>query len=400
MSRVVLCVQNMGVPDDPRVWREACSLAAAGHGVTVVAPRTGAAPRRERIDGVDVVRYRNVAASGIVGQLVEVVSGFVGTVRSVAALRRHGVIDVLHVANPPDTLFPLGWWLRRDGTRFVYDQHDVAPELAAAKLGRHVALERLLRALEQASCRAAHLVIASNNSSRRRLIGDGVAPAKITTVRLGPAIVDVAEGTTAGADGGLRGGDGSSGHRRRARRGVRRRRRGNTRPIRLLLIGRGEAVPELRRRITDLGIADTVTWTGWVPRAEVHERLRTATVGVSPDVDDPYTRLCTMIKVSEYLAAGLPAIVADLPENRATAGDAAAYFRAGDVDDLATRLEEVLFDGARRRAMAEAAARRAPALVWDASAVRLLAAYDHLLAGAPAVEGEQHIGETTTAGAR
>ena len=73
-----------------------------------------------------------------------------------------------------------------------------------------------------------------------------------------------------------------------------------------------------------------------------------ATVGVSPDVDDPYTRLCTMIKVSEYLAAGVPAIVADLPENRATAGDAAAYFRAGDVDDLADRLEEVLFDPRRR----------------------------------------------------
>ena len=176
MTRVVLCVQNLGVPDDPRVWREARSLEADGHDVTVVAPGSGNDARRERIDGIDVVRYRGISGRGIVGQVAEVVAGFVGTASAVIGLRRRGPIDVLHVANPPDTLFPLGWWLRRTGTRFVYDQHDAAPELAAAKLGRHVVLDRLLRSLERASYRTADLLITSNNAGRRRAIADGVAP--------------------------------------------------------------------------------------------------------------------------------------------------------------------------------------------------------------------------------
>ena len=143
VTAVVLCVQNLGVPDDPRVWRRGpCRSPPTGHDVTVVAPRTGGAPRRERIDGVDVVRYRSIAGGAAsLGQLAEVAAGFVGTAcRRAAVCDAPRPIDVLHVANPPDTLFPLGWWLRRTGTRFVYDQHDAAPELAAAKLGRHVLL--------------------------------------------------------------------------------------------------------------------------------------------------------------------------------------------------------------------------------------------------------------------
>ena len=113
----MLCVQNLGVPDDPRVWREAQALAAAGHDVTVVAPRTGGARRRERLEGIDVVRYPTITGPGIPGQLAEVLTGFIGTVMAVLRLRARGSIDVLHVANPPDTLFPLGWSMRRTGLR-------------------------------------------------------------------------------------------------------------------------------------------------------------------------------------------------------------------------------------------------------------------------------------------
>jgi glycosyltransferase involved in cell wall biosynthesis len=173
--------------------------------------------------------------------------------------------------------------------------------------------------------------------------------------------------------------------------------RRHPRAARLLMIGHGDAVPALQRRVARHGIADAVTWTGWLPRGEVRRHLRTSTVGVSPDSDDPYSRLCTMIKVSEYLAAGLPAIVADLPENRVTAGAAACYFRPGDAADLAARLEAVLFDARLRGWLAEAAARRAPALLWDRSAARLLAAYHHLLEGTPAVEGDQHVDDELVA---
>ena len=124
---------------------------------------------------------------GVVGQLLEAGAGFVGTARPVARLRREGPIDVLHVANPPDTLFPLAWWLRRSGTRFVYDQHDPTPELLAAKLGRRPILDRVLRLLERATYAAADLVIVGNNSCRRLVIARSGLPAeRVVTIRLGP----------------------------------------------------------------------------------------------------------------------------------------------------------------------------------------------------------------------
>ena len=335
----------------------------------------------------------------MLGQVVEVATGFAGTARVVARLRRAGRIDVLHVANPPDTLFPLAWWLRRGGTRFIYDQHDATPELLASKMGHRPVLDRVLRALEHATYAAADMVIVSNNSCRRLAIGrSGLDPERVITVRLGPPTVaarpapppDVPTAVYAGVMGTqdtvevlidafaevLRGRPGAA---------------------RLVLIGRGDAVDDLRRRVSAHGIEHAVTWTGWLQRSAVRRHLAAATVGVSPDVDDAYTRVSTMIKVSEYLAAGIPAIVADLPENRATAGDCAVYFRPGDSGDLADRLAEVLFDPARRAAMATAAARRAPSLRWERSARRLVAAYDHLVGAGPAVEGDQHVADIVVA---
>ena len=224
MTRVVLCVQNMDVPDDPRVWNEATSLARAGYDVTVVAPRSAGSPDAERIDGVDVVRYRTARERpGTVGQLLEAAAGFVGTARLVMRIRKNGPIAVLHVANPPDTLFPLAWWLRRSGTRFVYDQHDPTPELLAAKLGRRPLLDRVLRLprathvrrrrprhrLQQLASTARHRPRRTRRRARRH------RPARASRRRAAARAPD-------DPDGGLRRRDGFPGHRRGAHRRLRR----------------------------------------------------------------------------------------------------------------------------------------------------------------------------------
>ena len=394
MKRVVLCVQNMPVPDDPRVWNEATTLAEAGYAVTVVSPGGQGARSEERLDGVDIMRYRTARERpGVAGQVLETACGIIGTTRAVARLRRRGPIDVLHVANPPDTLFPLAWWLRRSGTRFVYDQHDPTPELLAAKLGHRPLLDRILRHLERRSYEAADVVLVSNNSCRRlALERSGHAPDRVITVRLGPrAIETIAESPSdvpVVAYAGVMGVQDTVDVLIEAFAAVLRRRPGSAR---LELIGRGDAVPMLKQRVEELGIGPAVSWAGWLPRAEMRRRLSRATVGVSPDVDNPNTRVSTMIKVSEYLSLGLPAVVADLPENRVTAGEGAMYFRPGDVTDLADRLADVLFDEHRRVQMAEAARRRAPGLLWEHSAPRLLAAYRNLLDGGPSIPGDQHV---------
>jgi glycosyltransferase involved in cell wall biosynthesis len=394
MTRVVLCVQNMPVPDDPRVWNEATTLAEAGYAVTVVSPSGPGAACEERLDGIDIVRYRTARErSGVAGQVLETVCGFVGTARAVARLRRRGPIAVLHVANPPDTLFPLAWWLGRSGTRFVYDQHDPTPELLEAKLGHRPLLDRVLRLLERRTYAAADLVIVGNNSCRRlALERSGHSPDRVITIRLGPRAIEAPAESPPRVPlvtyAGVMGVQDSVDVLLEAFATVLRRRPGSAR---LELIGRGDSVSMLKQRIEELGIGEAVSWAGWLPRTEMRQRLSRATVGVSPDVDNPNTRVSTMIKVSEYLSLGLPAVVADLPENRVTAGEGATYFHPGDAADLADRLAEVLFDESRRAQMAEAARRRAPGVLWEHSAPRLLAAYRNLLDGGPSIPGDQHV---------
>ena len=153
----------------------------------------------------------------------------------------------------------------------------------------------------------------------------------------------------------------------------------------------GIAVPRLQGLAAELGIAETVRWTGWLDPDALRAELHRATVGVSLDDDTPFNRLSTMTKIAEYLAVGLPCLAADLPENRVTAGDAARYFAPADARELASALETLLDDPVAIDAMRAAALARAPALVWDGSARRLVAAYEWLLDHGPAVPGDQHI---------
>lgn len=402
MTRVVLCVQNLAVPSDPRVWAEARTLAEAGYDVTVVCPQMDGLARRERLEGVDIVRYPTVPErGGVVGQLLEAAFGLVGTAWAVSRLHRKEPIAVLHVANPPDTLFPLAWWLRRAGTKFVYDQHDPTSELLLVKFGHRPVLDWVLRWLERRTYAAADVVIAVNNSCRRLALNrSGKAPEQVVTVRLGPSASDrvigptderVAEPIVAYA--GVMGVQDTVEVLIDAFAEVLRRR---PRAARLELIGRGDAVPALKQRVDALGITDAVSWAGWLSPSEMRARLRRATVGVSPDVDNAYTRIATMTKIAEYLSVGLPVIAADLPETRETASDAALYFRPADVDELADRLAHVLFTPSIRDDLAAAARARAPSLLWKHSAERLVAVYRQLLDGDSPLNGDQVVGLAPT----
>jgi glycosyltransferase involved in cell wall biosynthesis len=163
--------------------------------------------------------------------------------------------------------------------------------------------------------------------------------------------------------------------------------------LRIELVGTGDDVPRLRQSALDLGIDDVVEFRGWLSGDDLAARLQQATAAVSLDEDNPFNRLSTMTKVPEYLALGLPSVVADLPENRISAGGAARYFAPGDPADLARQLEVLLEQPDELRRLRAEATRRAPALRWEHSARRLVAAYRWLLDGGPAVPGEQHVEE-------
>jgi glycosyltransferase involved in cell wall biosynthesis len=337
--------------------------------------------RRQRLEGIDVVRYRRPPEiPGFAGQVLETVNALWWTTLEVMRLRARGPIQVLHAANPPDTFFLVALLLRPFGTRFVFDQHDACPELLRSQAGSSPLRQRLLRLLERASYRTASAVIVPNESYRRLAIERGrVSAERVHVVRSGPdRVVDVrrarrhpaAPVTVAFA--GVMGVQDSVDVLLEAVAELHARRPG---AVRLELIGDGSDVPRLRTAAGVLGIDGITEWAGWLTGREVEERLSGADMAVSPDRDDPFTRISTMTKVGEYLALGLPSVVADLPENRATAGDAALYFVAGDPTDLAKRLEELLDDRELRDELAARALVRARGLIWAHSVPKLVEAY-------------------------
>ena len=392
-AHIVFCVQNMSVPRDPRVWREARTLAEAGHRVAVICPAEEGLPANEVREGVEIHRFaRAPVLPGPLGLGLETLNALVRM--TALALRRHlrQRIDVLHVANPPDTMFLVAWPLRPFGTRLVFDQHDLCPEFAEVKWGRGRLLGGLMRCLEWASYRSADLVIVTNESYRAVAMDrGGVEPARVLVVRNGPdqarrTASPRAERPLLVAYAGVIGSHDGLGTLLEAAALVSRRRPGS---IRLDLIGAGEDVDRLRGLAATLGIASCVNWAGWLTGDAYSRRLHAAHVAVSPDPDDALSRRSTMIKVTEYMAGAMPAVVADLPENRVSAGDAALYFKPGDAAELARRLEELIETPQLLEELAQRARKRGPALLWANSAVRLVAAYGHLLAGGPPVVGEQ-----------
>jgi glycosyltransferase involved in cell wall biosynthesis len=400
VSRVALCVQNLPVPADRRVWREACALRDAGHDVSVVAPRGAEQPRHEVLDGITVRRWEPARErGGVIGQVSEALTGLARTGRELRELQRVRGLDVVHVANPPDGYAILARALHREW-KVVFDQHDLCPELLDAQRGARSLVARvlrpILRRMEQWSYRCADLVILPNNSYRAIALERGrVSPAAAVVVRSGPDRVDPAPDrrersrpTLEVVFAGMMNVQDRVDVLLSAVADVARRRPGC---LGLTLVGTGDDVPRLRGLADALGIAHLVRWTGWLDADDLRAELHRADVGVSLDDDTPFSRLSTMTKIAEYLAVGLPCLVADLPENRFTAGDAARYFAPADAHDLAAGFVTLLDDPLAIESMRTAALGRAPSLVWERSARRLVAAYEWLLEHAPAVAGDQHI---------
>ena len=383
----VYVIQDTGYPRDRRIRRQAQTLVAAGWRVTVVAARLPGEPRREVVDGVDVRRYRVIEARhSTAAFLLEFANSFV---RAGALTLRAGLrpgTRMVQTANPPDTMFPVLWLLQRFGRRAVFDQHELMPELSIARFGRERPLMlRALRLAERCSYRVADLVVATNETYAATARERGGVPAdRVVVVRNGPDRSELVPGRVrpdlvppgrsllafVGVMGPQDGGD-------RLLDAVADLvvRRGRT-DVHVAVLGDGPSLPDLRAQARALGIADHVTFTGWISDQQVlRDHLATATVCVSPEPSDPFNDASTFIKIMEYLAAGAPVAAFDLPETRASAGAAARYAEPSDPVRLADVIAELLDDPALRDEMgAEGLRRIEERLGWWHEAPRYAAA--------------------------
>ena len=393
---VVILDENLPVPLDRRVWQEGCALVAAGYRVTIISPRGAGDMTRpvEMRDGIRILRYPQHAASGLAGYLVEYLPSMAFTTAWLLALRMRRRIDVVHGSNPPDLFFLLGRLAGLWGARYVYDQHDANPELAATKWGERRTgriLVGLTRALERASYRAAVTVIVPNDSyGRLAQERGGVPPDRIVVVRNAPPgdrFRALATGIEPPSDGSLRIGylgvmgsqDGveilleAVAHLRRTRGDL---------AVEVELVGDGEARPRLERTATDLGIADRVRFHGYQGPDVFVPILAGTHVCVSPDPPTPFNDVSTMTKVVEYLAIGRPVVAFALTETESIVGEAGRIVPEATSAALAAQLGLLADDRRALGALTLAAARRIDDLDlrWERSAERLVAAYGALLA--------------------
>ena len=177
MSRVLIIVQNLSVPFDRRVWLECQALVSAGHQVAVVCPKDDGDPDYQVLDGVELYKYRGYAPGGSkLSYIAEYAYSLAATAwLTLKARRRSGRIDVLQACNPPDIFWPIAWVLRAiDRTRFVFDHHDLCPELFESRFPDGPTLpHKALLAMERWTHRTADQVIATNDSYREIAITRG-----------------------------------------------------------------------------------------------------------------------------------------------------------------------------------------------------------------------------------
>ncbi len=390
--KILMLVENLPVPADPRVWAEATTLRDQGFQVSIICPK-GSSQYRESyicIDNIHIYRYQlpivvNKFASYIAEYGITLLMTF-GL--SLSVLARHG-FDVIHAANPPDLFFIIGLFYRLLGKKFVFDQHDLAPELFQVKFnGRLKLLYKLQRFLEWCSYRTAKLVIVTNSSQGRIAIERGHCRAnRVFVVRNGPDLERLkpvmpepelkkgrryllayvgAMGVQDGVEYAL-----YALHSLVHKSG--------RQDVSLVLMGSGDCLPRLQALTHELQLDEYINFTGWVSGRDIVRYLTVADVGLSPDPRNALNEYSTMIKTMEYMAMGKPVVAFDLTETRFSAQDAALYATPNLVEDFANKIEVLLDDEELRLKLgANGRKRIEEELSWDHTKQNLLLAYEML----------------------
>jgi glycosyltransferase involved in cell wall biosynthesis len=397
--RLLIIVQNLPVPLDRRVWLECQTLVAGGYGVSVICPRAEDGPAYQELGGVRIHTYTPPPPADNAMSFVRefVVCWIRSLLLSMRVAVRDG-FDAIQACNPPDTYFALALPFKLFGKRFVFDQHDLCPEVYMSRFGKTTPLLLAgLRALEWCSYATADHVIVTNESYRRVALERGGRPkASVTVVRTGPdpdalrrraPVPGLKQGRKyLGCYLGVMGPqDGVDLLLRSLHVLVYEQGR---RDCQFALLGFGDCLDSLRRLASELQLDDWVTFTGQADDAMISRYLSTADIGLSPDPKNPLNDVSTMNKTMEYMAFEVAVVAYDLKETRVSAQDAALYVEPNDITAYARAISTLLDDAQRRAVMGRIGRQRVEQeLAWQHQAISYVGIYDGLLKSR---EGNEH----------
>lgn len=385
--RVLIVVENLPLPFDRRVWQQARTLVAAGAEVSVICPRAaGYEEAYELLEGVHIHRHPlPFEASSAPGFVVEYLIALCWETWLAWKIHFTRGFDVIQGCNPPDLVFLLALPFKAIGKRYIFDHHDINPELYEAKFGKRGWLWRMLRLLEWFNFKVADVSIATNHSYRQiALDRGGMAPDKVFVVRSGPdlsRLKPVAPNPAwrngrrflVGYVGVMGQQEGMDLLIEAAALLVQRHGRHD---IQFCLVGDGPSLAGLKQMAADRGVAPYITFAGRAPDEELLEMLSTMDIGVNPDRVNAMNDKSTMNKIMEYMALAKPIVQFAVCEGRYSAGAASLYARANDPADFAQKIVDLLEDPAQRREMGLFGRRRVEhELSWRHQVGALIEAY-------------------------
>lgn len=393
-GRLLILVENLPVPFDRRVWQEVISLRNAGYRVSIICPKgKGYSRCFEILEGVCIYRYPFFfEARGAVGYLFEYSYALIWQfILSIKVFFEQG-FDVIQACNPPDLIFMIGLFYKvMFGKKFVFDHHDINPELYLAKGGNKDLFYRMLILFERLTFRLADISIATNNSYKKIALSRGKKREEdVFVVRTSPIIENMECFIPDKPDVNLKRGkkylvvyvgvmakqDGVDYLLRAADYIVNREKRDD---ILFVLIGEGPEWKELVKYSIELRLQNYVIFTGRISDKEMVNYLHACDVCVNPDVVNEFNDKSTMNKVLEYMALGKPIVQFDMRESRYSAQQASLYAKANDEEDFSRKILELLGDKKLREKMGQTGRKRIKEeLSWEFSGLELIKAYRYL----------------------
>jgi glycosyltransferase involved in cell wall biosynthesis len=388
-KHILIIVENLPVPFDRRVWQEANTLVDSGAKVSIICPKMkNYTASYEVINGIEIYRHPlPFEAKGAVGYLMEYCTAFFWEFILSWKIYFKKKFHVIHGCNPPDLIFLVALWFKIFGVKYVFDHHDINPELYFAKFGKKGFFYKLMILFERLTFASANYSIATNESYKEIAIRRGkMAENKVQVVRSGPKLdrlkllppdTQYMKGRKfligyVGVIGEQEGIDlliESAKHIVSVRR-----------DIQFAIIGDGTSLPMLKKLCTEMGLSDYIDFYGRVPDDLLIAILNTADVCVNPDKPTEMNNLSTMNKIMEYMALKKPVVQFDLKEGRFSAQEASLYAKNGDTLDFAEKIMQLTDDPELRSRMGAFGYNRVlTELSWDYEKEKLTDLYNRVL---------------------
>lgn len=387
--KILIIVENLPVPFDTRVWQEATTLAREGYTVSVICPKgKGYNKEYEHLEGVHIHRHDlPKEGNGPIGYAREYFSALWHEYRLARKIYKERGFHVIHGCNPPDNIYMVAARFKGKGVDYVFDHHDICPELYEAKFGKTTGpLYKSQLWLERNTYRHCTFAFVTNESYRQIAISrGGMSPDKVHVLRSGPRLErlriqpprpEIKRGKKhmVGYLGVIGQQEGIEYLLEAAR--YLRDEKGRD-DIFWGIVGGGPHLDALRRKSEEMGLQDIVEFTSRVSDEVMLDYLNTADVCVNPDEYNAMNDKSTMNKVLEYMALGKPIVQFDLTEGRYSAQEASLYAERNNARDLADKISLLLDDPARRAEMSSIGRDRIlNQLSWDHTSRTLLSAYD------------------------